>query len=220
MYIGEVDVRQSELAGLLKVAECLFIKGLAVPDEDPSKDKTNNSQKDTSENTGKNINKRTSVSPPSHRKRQRRVSGDIRNDDSNVKINSLSSNKRPTNSSLVQSQSSKNLIESRIGSDDDLEILPIDQIKREQSEPISSPSRTNDETTNQTGGSSSEVDPLAGSEIDPNDDQTEDIEKLEHDRDEDQIDSYEYSIEAGPSGLQEVGFCILFLLKICNYMHK
>ncbi|XP_050697781.1 longitudinals lacking protein, isoforms A/B/D/L-like isoform X5 [Eriocheir sinensis] len=37
MYIGEVDVRQSELAGLIKAAECLRIKGLAVPDEDPTK---------------------------------------------------------------------------------------------------------------------------------------------------------------------------------------
>merc|ERR1719187_2713284 len=37
MYLGEVDVRQSELSGLIKAAECLRIKGLAVPDEDPSK---------------------------------------------------------------------------------------------------------------------------------------------------------------------------------------
>lgn len=36
MYLGEVDVKQSELAGLIKAAECLRIKGLAVPDEDPS----------------------------------------------------------------------------------------------------------------------------------------------------------------------------------------
>ncbi|MCL4131125.1 UNVERIFIED_CONTAM: hypothetical protein GTU68_065518 [Idotea baltica] len=35
MYLGEVDVKQSELAGLIKAAECLKIKGLAVPDEDP-----------------------------------------------------------------------------------------------------------------------------------------------------------------------------------------
>ncbi|XP_042237947.1 zinc finger protein 131-like isoform X2 [Homarus americanus] len=35
MYIGEVNVRQTELSSLIKAAECLRIKGLAVPDEDP-----------------------------------------------------------------------------------------------------------------------------------------------------------------------------------------
>lgn len=35
MYIGEVNVRQNELSSLIKAAECLRIKGLAVPDEDP-----------------------------------------------------------------------------------------------------------------------------------------------------------------------------------------
>ncbi|XP_076050781.1 zinc finger protein 131-like isoform X2 [Oratosquilla oratoria] len=33
MYIGEVNVLQNDLAGLIKAAECLRIKGLAVPDE-------------------------------------------------------------------------------------------------------------------------------------------------------------------------------------------
>ncbi|XP_045609049.2 zinc finger and BTB domain-containing protein 18 isoform X4 [Procambarus clarkii] len=36
MYLGEVDVQQTDLPGLIKAAECLRIKGLAVPDEDPS----------------------------------------------------------------------------------------------------------------------------------------------------------------------------------------
>jgi len=35
MYLGEVNVLQAELAGLIKAAECLKIKGLAVPDEAP-----------------------------------------------------------------------------------------------------------------------------------------------------------------------------------------
>ena len=35
MYLGEVNVLQTELAGLIKAAECLRIKGLAVPDEEP-----------------------------------------------------------------------------------------------------------------------------------------------------------------------------------------
>lgn len=36
MYLGEVNVLQADLAGLIKAAECLKIKGLAVPDEAPS----------------------------------------------------------------------------------------------------------------------------------------------------------------------------------------
>ncbi|XP_071515087.1 uncharacterized protein [Panulirus ornatus] len=36
MYVGEVNVLQSDLSGLIKAAECLRIKGLAVPDEAPS----------------------------------------------------------------------------------------------------------------------------------------------------------------------------------------
>ncbi|KAK8404061.1 hypothetical protein O3P69_000253 [Scylla paramamosain] len=39
MYLGEVNVNQNDLASLLKTAECLRIKGLAVPDEDPTKTK-------------------------------------------------------------------------------------------------------------------------------------------------------------------------------------
>ncbi|RXG70851.1 Longitudinals lacking protein, isoforms H/M/V, partial [Armadillidium vulgare] len=35
MYAGEANVSQSELASLIKAAECLRIKGLAVPDESP-----------------------------------------------------------------------------------------------------------------------------------------------------------------------------------------
>ncbi|RXG70602.1 Longitudinals lacking protein, isoforms H/M/V [Armadillidium vulgare] len=41
MYVGEVNVLQEKLAGLIKAAECLKIKGLAVPDEDP----TNNNKR-------------------------------------------------------------------------------------------------------------------------------------------------------------------------------
>ena len=39
MYVGEVNVVQEKLSGLIKAAECLRIKGLAVPDEEsnPSK---------------------------------------------------------------------------------------------------------------------------------------------------------------------------------------
>lgn len=48
MYVGEVNVLQERLAGLIKAAECLKIKGLAVPDEDPltAKDKRNQARGD------------------------------------------------------------------------------------------------------------------------------------------------------------------------------
>ncbi|KAK8752164.1 hypothetical protein OTU49_012395 [Cherax quadricarinatus] len=36
MYVGEVNVLQTDLSGLIKSAECLRIKGLAVPDESPN----------------------------------------------------------------------------------------------------------------------------------------------------------------------------------------
>ncbi|CAL4068347.1 unnamed protein product [Meganyctiphanes norvegica] len=41
MYLGEVNVNQNDLSSLLKTAECLRIKGLAVPDEDPTKVRKN-----------------------------------------------------------------------------------------------------------------------------------------------------------------------------------
>lgn len=48
MYIGEVNVRQADLPLLIKAAECLKIKGLAIPDDRPSEkqsDKQRNNRK-------------------------------------------------------------------------------------------------------------------------------------------------------------------------------
>ena len=91
MYIGEVDVKQSDLAGLIKAAECLRIKGLAVPDEDPStatlgggsSSKLTNSKLKSNNSNINNVpdNRRTSSggggfsSPTPPSKRQRRDSG-------------------------------------------------------------------------------------------------------------------------------------------------
>ncbi|XP_042875368.1 broad-complex core protein isoforms 1/2/3/4/5-like isoform X13 [Penaeus japonicus] len=65
MYLGEVNVRQSDLASLIKAAENLRIKGLAVPDDEPPKRVTAPpTRTDTSRREG------GSGSPPSKRKRR------------------------------------------------------------------------------------------------------------------------------------------------------
>ena len=49
MYVGEVNVVQEKLSGLIKAAECLRIKGLAVPDEEPKRDKRSSDNNISSE---------------------------------------------------------------------------------------------------------------------------------------------------------------------------
>lgn len=64
MYLGEVNVRQSELASLIKAAENLRIKGLAVPDDEPPNKVSGPSKShDTRRDGG-------SGSPPAKRKRR------------------------------------------------------------------------------------------------------------------------------------------------------
>ena len=57
MYLGEVNVRQSDLATLIKAAECLRVKGLAVPDDEPPPRKTRERRNDSTS------------SPPAKRKK-------------------------------------------------------------------------------------------------------------------------------------------------------
>lgn len=45
MYVGEVNVLQNNLSGLIKAAEGLRIKGLAVPDESPAETETSQDAK-------------------------------------------------------------------------------------------------------------------------------------------------------------------------------
>lgn len=57
MYAGEANVVQSELASLIKAAECLRIKGLAVPDETPPiRDKRHSDLSDTPQYSKKRKN--------------------------------------------------------------------------------------------------------------------------------------------------------------------
>ncbi|XP_076060148.1 uncharacterized protein LOC143036544 isoform X7 [Oratosquilla oratoria] len=82
MYIGEVNVRQSELSSLIKAAECLKIKGLAVPDEEPVKPSSRASASRTDQTR--------ESSPPPKRRRQdsRRTSSPT---DRNVQRNQTAS---------------------------------------------------------------------------------------------------------------------------------
>ena len=114
MYIGEVNVVQEKLANLIKAAECLKIKGLAVPDEDPTEGK---------ENIGRESHKRSQRTEDSPRAKRRRrdnsleYSDDVlgpvktiqvnRNRDQQIKPSSLDSNNG--NSETMISSDSKQI---------------------------------------------------------------------------------------------------------------
>ncbi|XP_042207666.1 protein tramtrack, beta isoform-like isoform X12 [Homarus americanus] len=72
MYIGEVNVRQNELSSLIKAAECLRIKGLAVPDEEPKKSGTSSAN---TSGVSQSRQRPEQTSPPAKRRRaeERRV---------------------------------------------------------------------------------------------------------------------------------------------------
>lgn len=66
MYLGEVNVLQAELAGLINAAECLKIKGLAVPDEAPA---TKSESSRENKRSAKDIsNSSSSSSGPLHKR--------------------------------------------------------------------------------------------------------------------------------------------------------
>lgn len=76
MYLGEVNVRQSDLATLIKAAECLRVKGLAVPDDEPP------ARKPTRSNDSQSRRGDTSSTPPAKRKRRSDIEDgreDVRN---------------------------------------------------------------------------------------------------------------------------------------------
>ena len=100
MYIGEVNVRQNDLASLIKAAECLRIKGLAVPDDDGSKPQTTavNTSSSASRQQPSDSHSRDYTSPAAKRRRteERRVSGSL---DANQNPNSVDrSNEDPATS--------------------------------------------------------------------------------------------------------------------------
>lgn len=62
MYKGDVNVLQDSLPSLIKAAEALKVKGLAVPDELPSENETNTSRKRNTFNSNNNSSKRSKTS--------------------------------------------------------------------------------------------------------------------------------------------------------------
>ena len=125
MYVGEVNVRQCDLATLIKAAECLRVKGLAVPeDEPPPPQRKNRDRRDSSLS-----------SPPAKRKRRTEVE-DVRENIRNYKREVVDNepilfNSTPKTSSInsiVKSTNEKNVSNnnsSDFNSFDVVEILPI-----------------------------------------------------------------------------------------------
>jgi len=66
MYLGEVNVRQCDLASLIKSAECLRVKGLAVPDDEPPKKVPNRTESNRRDHVSES-NRREHVSESNRR---------------------------------------------------------------------------------------------------------------------------------------------------------
>lgn len=96
MYKGEVNVLQESLPGLIKAAEALKIKGLAVPDEPVSKEKflTNREKRrSTASNSPSDSqpNKLCKVESPSQQKQNRLPEDDINSESSRLHEDNSSS---------------------------------------------------------------------------------------------------------------------------------
>merc|ERR1719259_1030541 len=93
MYVGEVNVVQEKLAGLIKAAECLKIKGLAVPDEEPQPNKVSNREKRSAD---------TSVSSDAKRRKEEvRQSYNNRNSEERRKSSDNNKYRNSNNSNTV-----------------------------------------------------------------------------------------------------------------------
>ena len=236
--MGEVDVRQSELTGLIKAAECLQIKGLAVPDEDPSLNANakSNTHKKESLNSGnannENGNKRREVcgniSPASQRKKQRRNSGGGKDTDHNLNPKpqgpthfNTPENQRSsslTTTSQISFSKQKNIHEKSFPEDleedeDILEVLPIGEIKKEKVDETEE-SQTFSESRNPLRVSNSDGDQQEDSISGQGNSQDNFSQFFEKQENEQLKDEYSDSIEAGPSGLQDVSFLFIISLKI------
>ena len=101
MYLGQVDVAQSELPSLIKTAECLRIKGLAIPDDEPHKTQR------------RGADEREGSPPPSKKKRY------LQEDDRHP-ASSTSTTNNNNNTTTTSSSSSSTSASGRI----QMEVLP------------------------------------------------------------------------------------------------
>lgn len=101
MYLGQVDVAQSELPSLIKTAECLRIKGLAIPDDEPHKTQR------------RGADEREGSPPPSKKKRY------LQEDDRHP-ASSTSTTNNNNNTTSTSSSSSSTSVSGRI----QMEVLP------------------------------------------------------------------------------------------------
>ena len=137
MYIGEVDVEQSELDDLVKAAESLQIKGLTVPEEDPIVNKTAENQISVPNSSINGVPKRAGVSltsSPTPKKKQRKNSENKTNSVSNDNPKySSSTGKGGSVSAIAHSQQQLSSVKKVTpGLNNELEILPIQEIKIEE----------------------------------------------------------------------------------------
>ena len=214
MYVGEVKVKQSELAGLIEAAECLRIRGLAIQDENPSANESLKSQNkvyttSSSKNDNHLSNSVNLTDVSSHycqspsRKRQKKYSGEKETKISLVKINDLTSKVQISNS--VSSQQSSSFSEKN----------NPNKYNHEPSNPSVGQRKVETDVQNQGGPSNldnREQDYQNKSELGPEDYESDDSSTNEVDFQKEEIDISTNSEGAGPSQLQKVSFCLSFVL--------
>ncbi|KAF2363526.1 BTB/POZ domain [Trinorchestia longiramus] len=107
MYVGEVNVVQEKLSGLIKAAECLRIKGLAVPDEEPQPTKSSGGsrEKRTSDNSLSSEAKRRRQDDSAFSSQKQTSSSSNREDSNRRRVDQSSSNKFNRNNASSSSNS-------------------------------------------------------------------------------------------------------------------
>ncbi|KAB7495825.1 Longitudinals lacking protein [Armadillidium nasatum] len=111
MYIGEVNVIQTELSSLIKAAECLRVKGLAVPDEPPLSQKKSNKRPNTNDKEDGSSSKRNRRSG-SFSQNQSSTSSS-KDDRGNVDTSSLSSSEMPSHPTLGGSKETESRLDNQ-----------------------------------------------------------------------------------------------------------
>lgn len=128
MYLGEVNVNQNDLAVLLKTAECLRVKGLAIPDDDTSRLSPVNYDSQLTKDDHPD-------SPPPKRRKE--------NDNSS--ISPIRVSKSSSTPSKIKSQSAENSKSSQMLLDTEVKI-ELDDEEEENSETDTSPHEDNVQT--------------------------------------------------------------------------